>query len=106
MFVHHFKNHSPTPQKYVHLKFANGGSTQLIPLEIVGERAQLLAMFARVECTPGRTCADSSTRLSWEKNTRTVGTIGISALAVKRPVVEKIHNQNSFVFNSKPVIPI
>ena len=55
MLVRHFKNHSPTPQKYVRLKlptFANGGSEQLIPLEIVGERAQLLATFARVERTP------------------------------------------------------
>jgi hypothetical protein len=32
--------------------FANGGSTQLVPLEIVGERAQLLATFARVERNP------------------------------------------------------
>ena len=55
MLVRHFKNHSPTPPKYVRLKlptFANGGSEQLIPLEIVGERAQLLATFARVERTP------------------------------------------------------
>ena len=56
MLVRHFKNHSPTPQKYVRLKlptFANGGGEQLVPLEIVGERAQLLATFARVERTPG-----------------------------------------------------
>ena len=55
MLFHHFKNHSPTPQKYVRLKlptFLNGGSTQLVPLEIGGERAQLLATFARVERTP------------------------------------------------------
>ena len=56
MLVRHFKNHSPTPPKYVRLKlptFANGGGEQLVPLEIVGERAQLLATFARVERTPG-----------------------------------------------------
>ena len=55
MLVRHIKNHSPTP-KYVRLKlpmFANGGGEQLVPLEIVGERAQLLATFARVERTPG-----------------------------------------------------
>ena len=39
---------------------------------------------------PGRTCADSSTRLSWEKNMRMVGDNRQSALAVKRAVVEKI----------------
>ena len=56
MLVRHFKNHSQTPQKYVRLKlptFASGGSEQLVPLENVGERAQLLATFARVERTPG-----------------------------------------------------
>ena len=56
MLVRHFKNHSTTPQKYVRVKlqmFANGGGTQLDPLEIVGECAQLLATFARVERTPG-----------------------------------------------------
>ena len=45
------------PPKYVCLKlptFANGGDEQLVPLEIVGERAQLLATFARVEHTPGK----------------------------------------------------
>ena len=55
MLVRHFKNHSPTPQKYVRLKlptFANSDGEQLVPLEIVGERAQLLATFARVERTP------------------------------------------------------
>ena len=60
MLVRHFKNHSPTPQKYVRLKlptFANGGGEQLVPLEIVGERAQLLATFARVERTPVSTQA-------------------------------------------------
>ena len=58
MLVRHFKNHSPTPPKYVRLKlptFANSGSEQLVPLEIVGERAQLLATFARVERTPVQT---------------------------------------------------
>ena len=56
MLVRHFKNHSPTPQNYVRLKlptFANGGGEQLVPLEIVGERAQLLATFTRVERTCG-----------------------------------------------------
>ena len=39
MLVRHFKNHSPTPKKYVRVKLptlGNGGSTQLVPLEIVG----------------------------------------------------------------------
>ena len=56
MLVRHFKNHSQTPKKYVRLKlptFANVGSEQLVPLEIVGERAQLFATFAREERTPG-----------------------------------------------------
>ena len=64
MLVRHFKNHSPTPQKYVRLKlptFANGGGEQLVPLEIVGERAQLLATFARVERTPGNNIDQWST---------------------------------------------
>ena len=51
MLVRHFKNHSPTPQKYVHRKlptFANGVSTQIVSLEIVGERAQTLPTVAHV----------------------------------------------------------
>ena len=54
MLVRNFKNHSPTPQKYVCVRlptFANSGGTQLVPLEIVGESAQLMATYARVECT-------------------------------------------------------
>ena len=49
MLVRHFKNHSPTPQKYIQVIvqiFANSGSPQLVPLQIVDERAQLLATFA------------------------------------------------------------
>ena len=56
MLVHHIKNHSPTSQKYVRVRlptFANGGGTQLVPLKIVGDRAQKLAVFAQVEHTPG-----------------------------------------------------
>ena len=55
MLVLHFKNHSPTPQKYVRVKlptFAKGRGAQLVPLEIVDERAQTLATFPRVERTP------------------------------------------------------
>ena len=54
MLVRHFKNHSPTPQKYVRVNqptFANGGA-QRVPLEVVGERVQMLATCARVERTP------------------------------------------------------
>ena len=57
MLVRHFKNHSPTPQKYVRLKLPTFANEQLVPLEIVGERAQLLATFARVERTPVSTQA-------------------------------------------------
>ena len=55
MLVRNFKNHSPIPQKYVRLKSPTNidNGEQLVPLEIVGERAQLLATFARVERTPG-----------------------------------------------------
>ena len=73
MLVRHFKNHSPTPPKYVRLKlptFANGGGEQLVPLEIVGERAQLLATFARVERTPGLYSASHSVSMRFTYNNK------------------------------------
>ena len=44
MLARHFKNHSPTPQKCVRVKFpmfANGRNAQLIPLEIVPAMPQI-----------------------------------------------------------------
>ena len=81
MLVRHFKNHSQTPQKYVRLKlptFANGGDTQLIPLEIVGERAKLLATFAQVEHTPVYRCVCCDSHLAFETYSARVETSGHS----------------------------